>query len=48
VFAQGARHLEGKPQPCLRIAVDLAAGDPAIDSTRVLDATNIEATIVFG
>ena len=41
VFAQGARHLKGKPQPALRVAVDLAAGDPAINSARVLDAADI-------
>ena len=41
VLAQGPRHLKGEPQPALSIAVDLTAGDPAIDSSSVLDATDI-------
>jgi hypothetical protein len=41
VLAQGARHLEGEPQPTLSVAVDLTAGDPTIDSPRILDAADI-------
>jgi hypothetical protein len=41
VFSQGTHNLKGEPQPGLRVAVDLASGDPAIDSPRVLHTADI-------